>query len=310
MRWSTSLFVFQNRSLYSKHLIHPINIFIKILRCRTQQGFHLIRFLWTKQGWKDAKARTPVRQRPLLLGLLGLFFHCFPSHSHLSILSAEWHGNLQCELCRMRIQYSKNGRWMIQWLTKENVCSMASVYSPTWLPLQIQKSWTYCRPGSISHSQQLLTTNQGCSNHPSKPLLWSCTSSKGQCDENGCRTGSCVIQQPLIFPPTDLKMNFVKVLLCVFPKKLTRFLFCHRWTAWPTGIRTSWGSWQPCKLSPAQHSNRPWRIWRIPTRNARCKSSIFGDWMGLVKVVSLSSTTEEYINWRGWRNKKGVGLVH
>lgn len=157
MRWSTSVFVFQNRSLYSKHLIHPINIFIKILRCRTQQGFHLIRFLWTKQGWKDAKARTPVRQRPLLLGLLGLFFHCFPSHSHLSILSAEWHGNLQCELCRMRMQYSKNGRWMIQWLTKENVCSMASVYSPTWLPLQIQKSWTYCRPGTISHSQQLLT---------------------------------------------------------------------------------------------------------------------------------------------------------
>lgn len=162
MRWSTSLCVcfsvfHNNRSLYSKHLIHPINIFIKILRCRTQQGFHLIRFLWTKQGWKDAKARTPVRQWPLLLGLLGLFFHCFPSHSHLSILSAESYGNLQCELCRMRIQYSKNGRWMIQWLTKENVCSMASVYSPTWLPLQIQKSWTYCHPGTISHSQQLLT---------------------------------------------------------------------------------------------------------------------------------------------------------
>ena len=303
MRWSTSVFVFQNRSLYSKHLIHPINIFIKVLRCRTQQGFHLVRFLWTKQGWKDGKARTPVRQRPWLLGLLGLFFHCFPSHYHLSTLSAESYGNLQCELCRMRIQYSKNGRWMIQWLANENVCPMASVYSPTWLPLQIQKSWSYCRPGTISHSQQLLT--------PARVVQ--------------------TIRANLFFgvarPPRDWQLCdtrtldfsakrqiwrwiFVRSSWCV-SKKLTRFLFCHRWTAWPIGIRTSWGSWQPCKLSPAQHSNRPWRIWRIPTRNARCKSSIFGDWMGLVKVVSLSSTTKEYINWRGWRNKKkGVGLVH
>lgn len=111
----------------------------------------------------------------------------------------------------------------------------------------------------------------------------------------------------LDFSPTDLKMNFVRSSWCV-SKKLTRFLFCHRWTAWPTGIRTSWGSWQPCKLSPAQHSNRPWRIWRIPTGNTRYKSSTCG--FGEGYFVVRSSRTKEYIDWRSWRNKKGVGFVH
>ena len=217
MRWSTSVFVFQSRSLYSKHLIHPINIFIKILRCRTQQGFHLIRFLWTKQGWKDAKARTPVRQRPLLLGLLGLFFHCFPSHYHLSILSAEWHANLQCELRRMRIQYSKNGRWMIQWLTKEDVCSMASVYSPTWLPLQIQKSWTYCRPGTISHSQQLLTPTRVVQTIRANLFFGVARPPKDNVMKTDAGLAVVWYNNPWFFrQKTDLKMNFVKVLLVCF----------------------------------------------------------------------------------------------
>lgn len=217
MRWSTSLFVFHNRSLYSKHLIHPINIFIKILRCRTQQGFHLIRFLWTKQGWKDAKARTPVRQWPWLLGLLGLFFHCFPSHYHLSILSAESYGNLQCELCRMRIQYSKNGRWMIQWLTKENVCSMASVYSPTWLPLQIQKSWTYCRPGTISHSQQLLTPTRVVQTIRANLFFGVARPPKDNVMKTDAGLAVVWYNNPW-FSPTDQKMNFGAVLLVCFQK--------------------------------------------------------------------------------------------